>query len=254
MPRKNTQQNQRPKMRVGASHRGRGGRKPPVPRVRARNPNELVQRSMPLYPDRYRATLRYADSFTLTVTSGAVASYIFSANGLYDPNITGTGHQPAGFDQMMLSYDHYTVVHSRIYAYFHNVTASVAPTASICVASNNTPTTVAQQLMEDGLNVTQRLNYSATEGSLRAMEISTSVARFGGVKQILDDSDYRGTVATNPPEQQYFHVQAWDTENGSCAVGVDVTIEYTAWFTEPRKLTQSLVKAIHRMMSQEQKK
>ncbi len=208
---------------------------------------------MPLFPSAYRARLRYSDTGTLTVTSGAVASYVFSANGLYDPNITGTGHQPAGFDQMMLSYEHYCVVEARLYCYFHNVSASVAPTVCLSVVAGATPTTIAQQIMEDGNNVTERINYAGTEGSLRALEIRTNIARFGGVPNVRNDDAYRGDLNNNPAEQQYFHIQAWDTENASCAVGFDVTIEYVAWFTEPRKISQSLLAGYTRLIQQEEK-
>lgn len=47
---------------------------------------------------------------TITCTTGALSRYEFIANGLYDPNFTGTGHQPYGFDQLIALYS-YAVVH-----------------------------------------------------------------------------------------------------------------------------------------------
>jgi hypothetical protein len=69
--------------------------------------------SMGLPPTR-RVTLRYAEIFRITSTAGALGKFLFSANGLYDPNITGAGHQPYGFDQWMALYKTATVIKSRI--------------------------------------------------------------------------------------------------------------------------------------------
>lgn len=62
-------------------------------------------------PDKFRTTLRYSSTHNLTSTSGAVGRYEFIGNGLYDPDYTSAGHQPYGFDQLMLMYSK-AVVHS----------------------------------------------------------------------------------------------------------------------------------------------
>ena len=45
--------------------------------------------------------LKYCQEVSLNPTVGAVASADFAANGLYDPYLSGVGHQPMGFDQLM---------------------------------------------------------------------------------------------------------------------------------------------------------
>jgi len=67
----------------------------------------IVSNTMPIFSAKTTRALRYSDYFQLTTTSGAVSTYVFAANGLYDPNITGTGHQPMGFDQLLQFYNHY---------------------------------------------------------------------------------------------------------------------------------------------------
>ena len=68
-------------------------------------------RALGFVPDQFKTTMRYADRYTLTSTSGAISRYEWVANNLYDPDYTSTGHQPYGFDQMMGLYQ-YGVVHA----------------------------------------------------------------------------------------------------------------------------------------------
>lgn len=59
-------------------------------------------------------TVRYSELINLTLDVTGQGYFTICCNGLYDPNITGTGHQPLYFDQLMGLYDHYTVLKSRI--------------------------------------------------------------------------------------------------------------------------------------------
>jgi len=61
------------------------------------------------FPTRVTMSHKYREQITLSPTAGAMASYNFSANSMYDPNLTGTGHQPMYFDQMAALYDHFVV-------------------------------------------------------------------------------------------------------------------------------------------------
>lgn len=65
------------------------------------------------FPHTMHAVLRYSETITLGVgTVGLPSHYFFRANGIYDPNYTGTGHQPYGHDQYEALYNHYQVMES----------------------------------------------------------------------------------------------------------------------------------------------
>lgn len=203
-------------------------------------------RSIPLFPSRYKCMLRYQDQVSATTTTGAVGSWVFSANGLFDPNITGTGHQPAGFDQMMVSYEHYTVTRSRILVTFSNATAVAMPQIALSHRAASTPLTIWSQLLEDGLVRTSYLMPVGVKGCITTMNLSANVAQFGGVDDLLDNPYYRGDITANPLEQSYFHVQVCDNVLGVTAtVYFNVVIEYEAWFKEPRTLSQSMKSLMH---------
>jgi hypothetical protein len=63
------------------------------------------------FPLIYPCSLRYGQAFTLTAGAAGVfgTEQVFRLNSLYDPDLTGTGHQPYGFDTLATLYFHYKV-------------------------------------------------------------------------------------------------------------------------------------------------
>lgn len=66
------------------------------------------------FPYKAHAIMRYSESFTLTPSTGVPAHHLWRANGIFDPNQTGTGHQPYGHDQYAAIYNHYQILESTI--------------------------------------------------------------------------------------------------------------------------------------------
>lgn len=82
-------------------------------RTSTRIPRSLIPRTRTVY-------LRYGSNFSITPPIPSIAGYAeytYGANCLYDPNISGTGHQPLGFDQMMAFYSRYRVLSSKFSAW-----------------------------------------------------------------------------------------------------------------------------------------
>lgn len=61
------------------------------------------------FPSVVRTKLRYVENIALSSVLGAVSSFAMRANSLYDPNQTGTGHQPMDFDNYASIYGRYVV-------------------------------------------------------------------------------------------------------------------------------------------------
>lgn len=57
-------------------------------------------------------TLKYVQAVQLDSASGALSYQYFRANSIYDPDYTGVGHQPLGYDQWAVFYKYYTVTSS----------------------------------------------------------------------------------------------------------------------------------------------
>lgn len=201
----------------------------------------LGTHSMAIFPSTKVVKLFYNENVQITSSTASVAGvYVFSANGLYDPNITSTGHQPMGFDQMMLFYNHYTVKRSRIVATFRSVTANYGGWASVAVKGTSTTVTAATQIVEDGYVVYAPTGIISSGLCVRKLQMSHDVGAFQGMKITVDNPDLSGDSASNPAEQTYFHLSFWnDLDNTNVVASVNVLIEYEAQFREPRPLGQS---------------
>lgn len=172
---------------------------------------------------------------------GTVDYNTWSANGLYDPNITGTGHQPMGFDQIMQFYENYCVIGAKIQIQFISADDSYGQVCGLQSTLYTTLSSNVEQLIENGnckWAISSRNQSSTKKGLVLSMSISP--------KKLLNMSDYRdnnslwGTASANPTDQCYFQafcapIQAADSQG----VRYIVTIDYITIFSSPVQLAQS---------------
>lgn len=185
---------------------------------------------------------RYVDRINLDATSVAADVHTFCANGLYDPDITGTGHQPIGFDQLMSFYNHYTVIGAKIRVdYLPNSTSPTTAQSYVGIemSGNVTPVTTIPTLFEQG-NSVYRVLGTANSGRPLSLTKKCSMKRELSQPPMSCDEN-AGTASTNPSEKVYFHI--WQTAISSSfeptAVNCLVTIDFVAVLHEPLALTGS---------------
>lgn len=116
--------------------------------------------SRPVFGTQYTCQVRYFErGFSIDPAIGGLAStHVFSANGLFDTDITGVGHQPSGFDQLMTFYDHYTVTHAKITVTAQNSDATLSQLFGIYVQDNTVTVTDPRVIIENGMGVYTQLN------------------------------------------------------------------------------------------------
>lgn len=190
------------------------------------------------FPKQNKMTHKYATSVTMTTTAGAYTTYVFSANGMYDPDITGTGHQPLYFDQMAGVYNHYTVIGSKI-------SISVTPGSALSTPflitlmqdDDTTPAGTASEAIEQSNGRLVTLAAGSTNPA-RLRRKWSAKKTFGG--NIMSNVNLKGTSTANPTEQSYYHIGIKPAD-GSSAVTFHVTlvIEYIAIWAELRTIASS---------------
>lgn len=181
-------------------------------------------------------------------TSGNAVTYFFSANGMFDPNITGTGHQPIGFDQQMLLYEQATVLRSCIEVIF-NVGPGLTVICGVALFPDASGITDPKDLLENGLikyiPITSGSSTFQNQRMQTTVRLDCDVSRYFGRpshQSLLNDDNLYTTAAANPVEQVYFGIVAWQiSPDGSTttSIGFTAQLSYDAVFWEPRKLAIS---------------
>lgn len=193
--------------------------------------------------------LRYCDMPAINAdATGLPSVHTYSANGMWDPDYTGGGHQPKGFDQWMAFYNHYTVVGSKInveYMYI-NTTTNIPGYFGIHLGDTLAfPATLTniQGFIEEK-HVTPVKQYGLIEGASAVsnpkLSMKFSAKKFFSAKALVGEADYKGSPAANPAEQAAFHVVCWTSYSGDPPNAIfKVIIDYIAVLTEPNELPQS---------------
>lgn len=198
----------------------------------------------PIFPQSVRRKLVYYDyNQSLATTTGLPTTRFFSANGCYDPDFSGTGHQPMGFDQMMLFYDQYTVLASKITVTF--TADASAMRFGLGISPDTTALGTALQIVENGMLTSRTCDASNGGTGPRIFPLTNSVdcARYFGRdpgRALVNDPELHGTATANPVEGVYYACSAWNfMTTVTCTAYYDVLIEYDVVFTEPRKVANS---------------
>ena len=201
------------------------------------------------FPAQCTVKLAYVDSIAIDAIAGPdnFQYYIFRANSCYDPDYTGQGHQPMGFDEYMKLYDHYQVKWSSIKVTNMPYQATGNATPIVWgVHISDAPNTLASmnnvnQLMEQrntGPFKIGGLRDNTTNTRMNTIKRSCNIRKFAGNK---DPSLLRGDAFANPTEEVYYTI--WATARGSTynpgAEQFDVHMEFIVTFTEPKLMTQS---------------
>lgn len=192
-----------------------------------------------LLGNKHACKLRYHDFISLDpAAAGIPAVHVFSCNGIYDTDITGTGHQPRGFDEISALYDHYTVVGAKLTATFTVNTLAADVICGIAQKDDAVVYTAINNYMESR-NVKSR-GLIVGQGPLVTLISKASPKKFLGRPGILTEDNLRGSISANPAEQMYFHIFAGPlTTDNVGTMDVSIVIDFLVVFTEPRNPGQS---------------
>lgn len=190
-------------------------------------------------PSRFNASLIYSDTITLNPGAGTIVEHSFRLNSLYDPDLTSTGHQPRGFDQLMAFYQRY-----RVYGCKMDV-CMLSPGTSdgarfkwaVLVSGQSVQPTWSQYIAEEHPNRVSPV-YLTNNG------ITTVLPRYSGyvklkdlyqVKDIQDDEQSVGTTSTNPSRGAIMQMvgSAIDGSVDPDGQEFQVTLTYYATFFKP---------------------
>lgn len=190
-------------------------------------------------PNRFKATFRYVepDIELIPIASPGTNEYVYSMNGMYDPNITGVGHQPAGFDQLMTMYDHYVVIATKAIVTILNSDDNHGALVALDLRDTSTSLGDIRVAIESGTCKYVTLGNDRNSKSQQTISYNINPNKFLGRSKPLSDPELKGGATFNPPEQCYLHICTTalrqDQSTGEKLV-LNVVLEYTAIMIEPK--------------------
>ncbi len=211
-------------------------------RKRKRQPKAKLVKSIPfILPSTHLCKLRYNTNLNMDASTGSTAFHLMRANDLYDPDATGIGHQPLGFDQLMTLYNKFVVLGSIIKCNF--TTQSTGATAVQYVGvfpTTDSSINADPHILMEQKGIKKKLLGPYDSGSYPIVTSSYSAKRWWGGK-VTSNTGQSGTDSSSPSDIVNYAVWCGAvTSTVSPAVCyANVTIEYVVLFKDLKSLVGS---------------
>lgn len=185
--------------------------------------------------------LRYSEDINLTAGT-SLGNYDFRANSIYDPNLTGTGHQPLGHDQWAYFYDHYVVLGAKIRVTLWQGTSTTTDNVFVSLALQDSANTMTNQSMirEQPRTSWSMLTTPSGGKGMRTLSKKFSAKKFFGAKSVITWDKLGASFGYNPTEDALFRIFYQNaTSINNVSISANVVIDYIVLLSEPKVLNQS---------------
>lgn len=183
------------------------GRKRRVARrkVRVRKTARRKSRRMPItgFPASKVIRLKYVETFALDPAASSVgASYIFRAADIFDPNYTGTGHQPLAHDTWAVIYQSYDVIKSTCKFTYTNRAPSGGVEGQYVMWAKTHPSTAYSVTVDTVLEQSGLKKKILTSSNDKSQSLTISYRKKG--RYGTSTTDTRTGFGNSPAEQTFF--------------------------------------------------
>jgi hypothetical protein len=192
-------------------------------------------------PRTKRVTMRYVSWVDLAGTSGALGTQIVGAGDLHDPDKTGVGHQPLGYDNWAALYSKYLVVKSTITAEFAQSSTSASVFGIYLSQANGITGTSWEELAEQGRGVHCLAN-TGSGAITKRLTLEYDAKRLMNLGNVKDNVDrLGGSFGSSPSGDGMYFVIYTQPHDASTTIPVQIayTIDYDVVVSEPKELVQS---------------
>lgn len=191
------------------------------------------------FPKSIITKLRYCAILPFPNTVGAIAKYVFCANGVYDPDQTSAGHQPMWADNYAAIYNNYVVLGSKITVHFAGRSTDTSWIVGIIGDDTQAVSSTDTTLMESN-NSIWAVHGTSHAGHTTLSKTYEPLADIG--IDAKDDGTFN-TVGTgaNPTQEWSFVVWSVPIDLSAATKNLDIAvqIEYTVKYNELRSQNQN---------------
>lgn len=191
------------------------------------------------FPKKMVVTHKYREAFDLTSTTGLLGTYLFRCNGMFDPNFSGTGHQPMYYDQLTPLYDHFCVIGSKIKLTLTPSTVTTFPSRIVAFVNDDTSVTgTTVDTISEQSQAKQIKQIPAGNNSVIILTLNWSAKKyFGG--SVLSNPELQGSAGADPTEQSTYVIAVQAYGANSLSYLVQAEIEYIAVWKELKDVAGS---------------
>lgn len=211
--------------------RKKGNRRRYAKRTRRYNNKPYTKISRQPVSDRYFTKMRYSENVQLTLSLPNVLYGYQYRSSIFDPDYTGSGHQPLWHDQFYLLYEKY-----RVYGVKYSITlktGSAVDLTTIYVKYNQSSAQDTNQytLRERGDGKGRIL--AGPQGAPTHFSGYMSVAKVFGLskKEFIADDSFVSIQGDNPPKTAFLQIYG-STVGGSTLISASLDLVYYVEFMQ----------------------
>lgn len=172
----------------------------PTDTANFRSPTAVVfPRSIFGLPDKLVTTLKYSQMINFTGSASPTAQ-VFAVNSAFDPDFSGTGHQPSYYDKIAAVYARYFVESFDLDVTISNESATVPINYAICYSDQNIGANTVEELSEAQYSMYGIVGVLASQPIRRVTLPPMSAAKLMGTTPVnileADDNMYAAVGAS----------------------------------------------------------
>lgn len=186
-------------------------------------------------------TLKYCDSFNESLATVTGTDQIMNMNSLFDPDRTGAGHQPYGYDSLALLYNRYRVWGLRWRITFH---AEAQGFYVVVLPSNGALATAITNQASFALAGESPRSYVSSQGTGANAVIVTGRIELNDlngttVQEYKADDRFQAIFGASPSELMLLHIGTYNPSGSTLAVDFLVELWFDVEVHDPIMLAQS---------------
>lgn len=194
------------------------------------------------FPKMYVTSLRYCETVNLTSSLDAPAVYSWRPDGLYDPNYTGTGHQPLYFDQLMALYFEYGVLSCKATSTFTwDAATTPLPGGSVIIGCDLDENATLNFSGRDSMVEENRMKYKTLTPEKNYAQVVKyyTPKSFFGIADMEDNDSVWGGIVANPTKDVYLNTFMINQDSVATTVSCRVLLEFRVKFRHLNDVGQS---------------
>lgn len=185
-----------------------------------------------------RVSLTYGDVWELDAAAGTYKDNDFIINSLYDPDLTGAGGQPSGFDAYATMYARYRVVSAKVTVTFINTSTQVIM-AGMSFGDDDyhfptSGTTCQQEFLEGNRSSWCTLSPKDTSDFHKTVSRYVSFKKYFG-RTVMTEDDFTAGTGASPERKMYGQLSICNV-NGTtvgCTCTAIVRVKFYTYFYQP---------------------